>query len=64
MKRCKSCQYRRELFGFPGFPACHFAIDEGRLRECSPDGCVHYRPKRRRQGQKADGWLLEEFLKE
>ena len=47
MNRCKSCYYRRELFGFPDFPACHFAIEEGRLRGCDPDGCFHYRPRKK-----------------
>ena len=48
MKRCKNCYYRRELFGFPDFPACHFAIEEGQLRNCEPECCTHFRPKRRR----------------
>ncbi|MCI9405501.1 MAG: hypothetical protein HFK04_01090 [Oscillospiraceae bacterium] len=47
MKRCKSCYYRRELFGYPDFPACHFAIEEGRLRGCDPDGCIRYRPRKK-----------------
>ena len=64
MKRCKNCYYRRELFGFPDFPACHFAMDEGRLRDCDPEDCVHFRPKRKRRAKSAAGRAAEEIFRE
>ena len=47
MKRCKSCHYRRVMFGYPHDPACHFAVDEGELRGCDPEDCFRYRPKKK-----------------
>ena len=64
MKRCKNCNYRRELFGFPDFPACHFAIEEGQLRNCEPECCTHFRPKRRRGPKSVAERAAEEMLRQ
>ncbi|MEI3035480.1 MAG: hypothetical protein V8T62_00720 [Oscillospiraceae bacterium] len=44
MKRCKNCYYRRELFGFPDFPACHFAIEEGDCEIVSRMAALNFGP--------------------
>ncbi|MDD3193917.1 MAG: hypothetical protein PHE47_08785 [Oscillospiraceae bacterium] len=64
MKHCQNCHYRRELFGFPGFPACHFAIEENELRGCEPDGCDRFRPKRKRGRKTAAERAAEEILED
>lgn len=64
MKRCKNCYYRRELFGFPDFPACHFAIEEGQLRNCEPECCTHFRPKRRKGPKSVAERAAEEMLRQ
>lgn len=45
--RCKRCQYRRPLDYNSLYDVCHYAIDTGTLRDCPPEECTKFKPKRR-----------------
>lgn len=40
MNNCKDCHYYRKIKGFgEPFKICHYSLDTGKLRKCSPEDC-------------------------
>lgn len=45
-KKCALCYFRKRVTGFNEKTfACHYAVETGRLRECSPEHCDKFMPR-------------------
>lgn len=68
-ENCHGCIHWRIMTGLEGTKACHYSIDTGNLRNCSPQNCSHYNNDRMelakircRSRELAAPWVLDDYI--